>query len=410
MKWTAWWTCSATSSPMELWRLSMVELKPGWMRAKFAALTECVNDRVDDPSKAGVDRYVGLDHLDPESLTIRRWGTPEEVESTKLRFKRGDIIFGKRRAYQRKLAVADFDGICSAHAMVLRAKRDAVLPEFLPYFMQSDTFMERAVAISVGSLSPTINWKTLAAEEFALPPLKEQRRIVSLLGAVRLVEERANESVDRSRAVLDAALLETFRGLDRKPLQQLCRADVTYGIVQAGPDIPGGVPYVRVSEMTNRECLDASEMLRTTSDIAAQYRRTVLELGDLVVALRGVPGLTHVVDKALVGGNLSRGVARVAHAAEIHHRYLLWALRSPTTQAAVLQYANGWKGEDLREITISELRTLPVPVMPRVQQDAVVARLDQLDSAWTWCRSRRNQAVKALTTAVRNHALQGHDQ
>ncbi len=161
----------------------MANLKPGWQRVKFGQLAECVNDRVDDPSKAGVDRYVGLEHLDPESLTIRRWGTPDEVESTKLRFRPGDIIFGKRRAYQRKLAVADFDGICSAHAMVLRAKSDAVLPEFLPFLMQSDLFMDRAVAISVGSLSPTINWKTLAEEEFALPPMEEQRRIAAFLAA-----------------------------------------------------------------------------------------------------------------------------------------------------------------------------------------------------------------------------------
>ena len=130
-----------------------------WKRVKFGDIAQCVNDRVDDPKAAGVERYVGLEHLEPGNLSIRRWGTPDDVESTKLRFKRGDIIFGKRRAYQRKLAVADFEGICSAHAMVLRARPNGVIPEFLPYFMQSDMFMERAVSISVGSLSPTINWR-----------------------------------------------------------------------------------------------------------------------------------------------------------------------------------------------------------------------------------------------------------
>jgi hypothetical protein len=135
----------------------MAKSSAAWKRLKFGEVAECVTDRVDDPKSAGVDRYVGLEHLDPESLAIRRWGTPNDVESTKLRFKPGDIIFGKRRAYQRKLAVADFDGICSAHAMVLRANPKTVLPEFLPFFMQSDLFMERAVTISVGSLSPTIS-------------------------------------------------------------------------------------------------------------------------------------------------------------------------------------------------------------------------------------------------------------
>lgn len=159
--------------------------KAGWTRVRFDQIATQINDRVDNPAEAGVDRYVGLEHLDPDSLRIRRWGEPTDVESTKLRFQPGDIIFGKRRVYQRKVAVADFEGICSAHAMVLRAKPSAVLPEFLPFFMLSDMFMERALGISVGSLSPTINWKALAAEQFLLPPIQEQARLVETLVASR---------------------------------------------------------------------------------------------------------------------------------------------------------------------------------------------------------------------------------
>ncbi|MCG2795239.1 MAG: restriction endonuclease subunit S [Actinomycetia bacterium] len=149
----------------------------------FDEMAVLVKDKIDNPAEADVDRYVGLEHLDPESLKIRRWGVPTDVEASKLVFKSGDIIFGKRRVYQRKLAVADFEGICSAHAMVLRPKPDVVLPQFLPFFMQSDLFMERSLEISVGSLSPTINWKTLAKQVFALPPLEEQRRIAEVLQA-----------------------------------------------------------------------------------------------------------------------------------------------------------------------------------------------------------------------------------
>src|SRR3990172_12635544 len=101
-------------------------------------MADMVNGRIDSPAEADVERYVGLEHLDSDSLTIRRWGSPSDVEATKLRFRVGDIIFGRRRVYQRKLAVAEFDGICSAHAMVLRSKPDVVLPELLPFFMPSD--------------------------------------------------------------------------------------------------------------------------------------------------------------------------------------------------------------------------------------------------------------------------------
>ena len=164
----------------------MAELRSlpnNWRTVRFGEMADSITDRVDIPAESGVERYVGLEHLDPESLKIRRWGAITDVEATKLRFQPGDIIFGRRRAYQRKVAVADFEGICSAHALVLRAREDVVLKEFLPFFMQSETFFDRALSISVGSLSPTINWKTLAQQEFALPPLDEQRRIAEILWA-----------------------------------------------------------------------------------------------------------------------------------------------------------------------------------------------------------------------------------
>jgi type I restriction enzyme S subunit len=98
--------------------------------------------------------------------------------------------------------VAEFDGICSAHAMVLRAKPKTVDPKFLPFLMQSDLFMQRAIDISVGSLSPTINWKTLRIQQFPLPPKDEQRRIAEILWA-------ADETLQRHLAVRDAAELLT---------------------------------------------------------------------------------------------------------------------------------------------------------------------------------------------------------
>ena len=140
---------------------------------RFDQIAANITVRV-EPTDTDLERYVGLEHLDPESLKLRRWGSPADVIGQKLKFWKGDIIYGKRRAYQRKLAVADFDGICSAHAMVLRAKQDVILPELLPFFLQSEIFHQRAMDISVGSLSPTINWSALAKQEFPLPPVDEQ--------------------------------------------------------------------------------------------------------------------------------------------------------------------------------------------------------------------------------------------
>ncbi|MGE3275694.1 MAG: restriction endonuclease subunit S [Vicinamibacterales bacterium] len=188
-----------------------------------------INERVDNPAESGVERYVGLEHLDADSLRIRRWGEITDVDSTKLRFQSGDIIFGKRRVYQRKLAVADFDGICSAHAMVLRAKANVVLPEFLPFFMQSERFMERALAISVGSLSPTINWTTLAAEEFALPPVEEQRRMANALAATIAASEAQYRLRDASIFAMDALIDSQMRGAARGCIEEHARVGRFHG-------------------------------------------------------------------------------------------------------------------------------------------------------------------------------------
>lgn len=117
-------------------------LKSGWKMVKFGDIAQNVAVRV-DPADAKTDVYVGLEHLDPSTIHLRQWGHPSDVTGQKLAFKKGDVIFGRRRAYQRKLAIAEFDGICSAHAMVVRAKPKMILPEFLPFFLQSDMFMEQ---------------------------------------------------------------------------------------------------------------------------------------------------------------------------------------------------------------------------------------------------------------------------
>ncbi|MCF8425211.1 MAG: restriction endonuclease subunit S [Bacteroidia bacterium] len=146
---------------------------------KFEKIAINISERV-EPKKTELTTYVGLEHLDADNLKIERTGTPDDVIGTKLKIYKGDIIFGKRRAYLRKVAVSHFNGIASAHSMILRANETHIEKDFLPYFMQSDTFMSRAVQISEGSLSPTIKNKTLAMQEFILPKKEKQKELISV--------------------------------------------------------------------------------------------------------------------------------------------------------------------------------------------------------------------------------------
>lgn len=148
--------------------------KSNWKTYRFDEIAKNISERV-DPNNTDLEVYIGLEHLDSESIHIKRHGTPDDVNGSKLKFYKGDIIFGRRRAYQRKAGIATCDGFCSAHALVLRANPDVIDPELFPFFLHSDLFMNRAIDISVGSLSPTINWGTLKHQEFQVPPMSVQK-------------------------------------------------------------------------------------------------------------------------------------------------------------------------------------------------------------------------------------------
>lgn len=178
--------------------MSLYYAPDDWQVVKFGDIAKSVSKRV-EPSATDLKKYVGLEHLDPDSLKIKRYGTPNDVKGQKLLVKQGQIIFGKRRAYQRKVAVADWDCICSAHAMVLEAVPEKILPDFLPFVMQSDIFMNRAVTISEGSLSPTIKWKTLAQQTFVIPSKIKQSNLLKLL-------KSADASIDAANSLLESAI------------------------------------------------------------------------------------------------------------------------------------------------------------------------------------------------------------
>jgi type I restriction enzyme S subunit len=173
---------------------------------------------------------------------------------------------------------------------------------------------------------------------------------------------------------------EQFGGLPTSwrlyELQQLCRHPITYGIVQCGPHVRGGIPYVRVSDMDGPE-LDVERMLRTSPMIAARFSRSAVEEGDLVYALRGKLGEVRQVRGAVAGANLTQGTARLAPNERVASGYLLWAMRDARS---VRQAEMQAKGTTFREITLAELRRIQILVPPVPEQRAIAAALSDVDA------------------------------
>jgi len=175
--------------------------KSGWRCVRFGDVVRQCKEKA-DPETSGVERYIAGDHMDTDDLRLRRWG---EIGSGYLgpafhmRFKPGQVLYGSRRTYLRKVAVADFDGICANTTFVLEPKNPAeLLPEFLPFLMQTEAFNAFSVKNSKGSVNPYINFSDLARFEFSLPSTEEQRRMVLMLRAI-----------EESLFALDAAFAST---------------------------------------------------------------------------------------------------------------------------------------------------------------------------------------------------------
>jgi restriction endonuclease S subunit len=382
--------------------------RDGWGARRFSDVAESVTERVDDPASAGVQAYVGLDHLDTDTIKISRWGLPTDVEATKLKFFPGDVIYARRRAYQRKLGVAEFEGICSAHALVLRANPEVCLPGFLPYFLQSDQFHERALDISVGSLSPTINWKTLAMQEFLVPPLEAQRQIVEVLDAIGALEECLSAVVSSIRHLMAAvahevAELSAATGA-LTPVGRLVEDDrpVTYGILKPGTGHPGGVPVIKVRDFPNG-LVETDNLLLTSPEIDEEYKRSRLRAGDLLISIRGTVGRLAEVPSELAGANITQDTARLTIRGEHDAKFIRWMLASNFVQRQIQSRITGLA---VQGINLGSLRLVTVPTPPPEDQRALTVRFASLDSLLQLSQSQL-QATRDITRLLRHHLLGG---
>ncbi|MBI3174983.1 MAG: restriction endonuclease subunit S [Chloroflexi bacterium] len=177
-----------------------------WKTVKFGDVVRQVKDKV-DPQTAGLERYVAGEHMDTDNLHIRRWGEVGDGylgPAFHMRFQPGHVLYGSRRTYLRKVAVADFEGITANTTYVIEPRDpEVLLPDFLPFVMSTETFHEHSIKQSKGSVNPYINFSDIAWYEFSLPPVDEQRRIADLLWA-------ADDEIDSFRQLFDEAVkLET---------------------------------------------------------------------------------------------------------------------------------------------------------------------------------------------------------
>lgn len=249
------------------------------------------------PVESDKKHYLGLEHLDSGTFKVSRFGSEVAPIGDKLIMKKGDVLFGKRRAYQKKVAIAPFDGIFSAHGMVLRPKEDVIDKHFFPLFIASDYFLDAAIKISVGSLSPTINWRDLKELKFNLPELNEQKKLAEVLWQIVDTMESYKKLLAKTDEMVKAKFVEMFGDPTKFKSGKLSKNVEEMFIGPFGSDLKNNCfvskdeAYCIVYEQRHAISGTITDENRyITEKKYQQLKRFTLLPGDIIVSCRGTIG------------------------------------------------------------------------------------------------------------------------
>jgi restriction endonuclease S subunit len=368
---------------MEVDKIDLNNLdKSDWKTYRFDEIAQSISERI-DPNNTDLEVYIGLEHIDSESLHIKRFGTPDDVTGTKLKFYKGDIIFGRRRAYQRKAGIATCDGFCSAHALVLRANPDVIDPELFPFFLHSDLFMDRAIDISVGSLSPTINWGTLKHQEFRLPPSELHLDLANLLWrATDQIEsdQMLKSSVEQIYEVQREYLLKNVENGDPVRLGDISKLQGG-GTFKSKDATTEGTKWLKIANVGFNE-IKWEDKSFLPDDFKDTYTNLILNDGDIVIALTR-PILGDVLKVARItamdeGALLNQRVGRVIISGDIEPSFLYEHLRSRSFLVAMKK---ALQGTDPPNISNKMYENYVIDLPSKKAQKKILSKLELLNDS-----------------------------
>lgn len=267
------------------------------------------------------------------------------------------------------------------------------------------TQLNRAAAV------PGLNREDAYAQTLLLPPVDEQRRIAAVLDAAEGLRAKRRQALTKLDSMMQAVFVDMFGDAvsGDSGWQLECLADVvaegttvTYGIVQAGEEFPGGVPYIRTGDIVDGR-IQIDGLRRTDPAIADKFPRSCVRAGEIVMSIRATVGTTAIVPASLDGSNLTQGTARISPGESVDGTYLLEYLRSDVSQRWIQRQV---KGATFREITLGRLREMPVLVPPLRLQQEFADTCQQSGQLRTILEESLNQ-LEGLFASLQQRAFQG---
>ncbi|MEW1962747.1 hypothetical protein AB0269_09830 [Microbacterium sp. NPDC077644] len=380
--------------------------KSSWRRVRLGDVAAASKEKV-DPGDGSVDRYIAGEHMDTDDLKLHRWGDPDEVDlgpAFHRRFRPGQVLYGSRRTYLRKVAVAEFDGVCANTTFVVETSAaDVLAQEFLPFIMTSEPFHAFAIAESKGSVNPYVNWSDIARYEFDLPPLDAQKRITDVLWTVEL----ASRAQQERRLALSVARQVWLDGLiaDFVAAKHISFSETWTRSPESGHSA------APVDETTGRYVLSLAALgpegyrpgnLKNVRD-TPQIRSAVLRRGDLLVSRANTVdavGRVGIFSEDRDDISFPDTMMRLSIRDDIIPAFAATVIGSAHGRAHMRRSAAG-SATSMVKINRTSLGRLPFPVTARKNQESLLADLSRLDEAVaaSTCEADQLSALRSALTA-----------
>ena len=327
------------------------------------------------PEESDKYTYIGLEHLDSIDLEVHRWGSEVAPKGEKLLMKKGDVLFGKRRAYQKKVAIAPFDGIFSAHGMVLRPNEKIVDKDFFPLFISSDYFLDAAIKISVGSLSPTINWRDLRELKFCLPDLETQRKLAKVLWAINATMQNYKVLLAKTDELVKSQFIELFGTIDqqtewqRKKWSNVC-------------EVRNGKDYKSIA------CDDGEYPVYGSGGYMGRATEYSCPENTVIVGRKGTIDKPLLVKEKFWNVDTAFGV--IPNSSILHYQYLYWFCKQ-------FDFLSLNKGTTLPSTTKVDLQNIEINIPPMELQEQFALFVEQSDKS----KFELNRALDELTATYK---------
>lgn len=367
-------------------------------RVKFGDVVTRVTD-YRTPTSSDTETYVGLEHLDADSLVVSRRGSDVDLLVPKTAVVRGDVLFARRNTHLRRVAVAPFDCLFSPDGYAFRSKSPELLQDFLAWLVASDSFMDYAVRWSAGTHSKRVKWSDLVSFEFELPSLDEQRKIAATLWAIEEVGSTYRRLLRQIGIVAGAAADDVFSdalGANGLPLADFCER-ITVGVVvrPAQYYVDRGVPALRsLNVLPNR--FDLRDLVFFSSESNEVLSKSKLRNGDVVVVRSGRPGDAAVIRDDLDGANCIDLIIATPREGLLSD-YLARLLNSSFGRAAV---ARRTAGTAQAHFNVGALKKLLLSVPQPEEQQHAVDVLADIDAARTRVEASLGQVQKLRRRAT----------